>query len=198
MVVLGRREERGPRLGAVWNSSAGGSSAGRGRAPAGARATRSSGGKGGGSSPASSERSTGAKASATSADAGLEAAAQRLRKLNERIIETGKGAGETTLVSYEKALTAIAHTRARPRKQRYRLDLQPDHDASEVVRRKFAVSGHAPRLVRASRGWPSSVICHNGRCPIAPSERCSAEPTPARERLSIRASSTSRPTIHSA
>jgi hypothetical protein len=33
-----------------------------------------------------------------------------LRKLNERIIEAGKDAGETTLSSYEKALKAIAST----------------------------------------------------------------------------------------
>jgi hypothetical protein len=31
-----------------------------------------------------------------------------LRKLNERIIEAGREAGETTLTSYEKALKAIA------------------------------------------------------------------------------------------
>jgi len=31
-----------------------------------------------------------------------------VRKLNERIIEAGKEAGETTLVNYEKALKAIA------------------------------------------------------------------------------------------
>jgi hypothetical protein len=34
--------------------------------------------------------------------------AQRLRKLNERIIDAGKEAGETTLTSYERALKAIA------------------------------------------------------------------------------------------
>jgi len=52
-------------------------------------------------------------ASTTSAhvhDPRLEAAAQRVRKLNERIIEAGKDAGETTLTSYEKALKAIAAT----------------------------------------------------------------------------------------
>jgi hypothetical protein len=38
----------------------------------------------------------------------LEAAAQRLRKLNERIIEAGKDAGGTALDSYEKALKTIA------------------------------------------------------------------------------------------
>jgi hypothetical protein len=38
----------------------------------------------------------------------MEAVAQRLRKLNERIITAGKDAGETTLSSYENALKAIA------------------------------------------------------------------------------------------
>ncbi len=33
-----------------------------------------------------------------------------MRKLNERIIEAGKEAGEATLSSYEKALKAIAST----------------------------------------------------------------------------------------
>ena len=33
-----------------------------------------------------------------------------MRKLNERIIEAGKEAGETTLASYERALKAIAGT----------------------------------------------------------------------------------------
>jgi hypothetical protein len=40
----------------------------------------------------------------------VEAAAKRLRKLNERIIEAGREAGETTLTSYERALKAIADT----------------------------------------------------------------------------------------
>ncbi len=51
-------------------------------------------------------RSTGARAG--TADPRFEAAAQRLRKLNERIIEAGRDAGETTLASYEKALKTIA------------------------------------------------------------------------------------------
>jgi hypothetical protein len=34
--------------------------------------------------------------------------AQRVRKLNERIIEESKSAGEATLTAYEKALKAIA------------------------------------------------------------------------------------------
>jgi hypothetical protein len=37
-----------------------------------------------------------------------EAVAQRLRKLNERIIDAGREAGESTLANYEKALKAIA------------------------------------------------------------------------------------------
>jgi hypothetical protein len=38
----------------------------------------------------------------------VEAVAERLRKLNERIIDAGKQTGESTLSSYEKALKAIA------------------------------------------------------------------------------------------
>lgn len=60
--------------------------------------------------PASGARSTKAAATANAAEARLDAAAQRVRKLNERIIEAGKEAGETTLTSYEKALKAIAAT----------------------------------------------------------------------------------------
>ena len=87
--------------------------AGPKRSPAGssagaARATRSSASSGKGSSSTSSARSTKADASASSPEARLEAAAERLRKLNERIIEAGKQTGETTLASYEKALKAIA------------------------------------------------------------------------------------------
>jgi hypothetical protein len=61
-----------------------------------------------GSRSTSSASSTKAKASASSPEARLEAVAERLRKLNERIIEAGKQTGETTLSSYEKALKAIA------------------------------------------------------------------------------------------
>jgi DNA-binding ferritin-like protein len=38
----------------------------------------------------------------------IEAIAERLRKLNERIIEVGREAGESTLGSYEKALKTFA------------------------------------------------------------------------------------------
>jgi hypothetical protein len=63
---------------------------------------------GAGSRSTSSAGSTEAKASASSPEARLEAAAERVRKLNERIIEAGKQTGETTLSIYEKALEAIA------------------------------------------------------------------------------------------
>jgi len=73
-----------------------------------ARAKPSSAGPVRGSRSTSSAGSTKAKASAGSPEARLEAAAVRVRKLNERIIEAGKQTGETTLSSYEKALKAIA------------------------------------------------------------------------------------------
>jgi hypothetical protein len=40
----------------------------------------------------------------------LEQVAARVRKLNERIIDAGREAGEATLTSYERALKAIAST----------------------------------------------------------------------------------------
>jgi hypothetical protein len=97
-------------------SSAKATSSGRAepkRSPAGssaraARATRSSDRPARGSRSTSRARSTKANASASSPEARLEVAAERLRKLNERIIEAGKQTGETTLSSYEKALKAIA------------------------------------------------------------------------------------------
>jgi hypothetical protein len=82
--------------------SSSGSSAGA------ARATRSSAGPAKGSGSRTSARSTKVNASPSSPEARLEAAAERLRKLNERIIEAGKQTGESTLSSYERALKAIA------------------------------------------------------------------------------------------
>ena len=68
-----------------------------------------------------SSRSTAAKSSAAKSSAAKPAAAStaaktdardavaaRLRKLNEKIIEVGRDAGESTLANYEKALKAIA------------------------------------------------------------------------------------------
>ncbi len=55
-----------------------------------------------------SSASSAKKSSTSAAEARFDAAAQRLRKLNERIIDAGKDAGESTLSSYESALKAIA------------------------------------------------------------------------------------------
>jgi hypothetical protein len=49
-------------------------------------------------------------ASTAAADPRFDAVAQRVRKLNERIIEDSKTAGEATLAAYEKALKTIAST----------------------------------------------------------------------------------------
>lgn len=70
------------------------------------QAKRSSGSRSAGAKTAS--RSTARKASASAGDARVDAAAQRVRNLNERIISAGKDAGESTLSSYESALKAIA------------------------------------------------------------------------------------------
>jgi hypothetical protein len=60
------------------------------------------------SSASSRARTEAKRASDGAGDLRLEAVAQRVRKLNERIIDAGKDAGETTLTAYEKALKAIA------------------------------------------------------------------------------------------
>jgi hypothetical protein len=60
-------------------------------------------------SASASSSSAGAKSNGTAAtDPRLEAVAERVRKLNERIIDESKSAGEATLTAYEKALKAIA------------------------------------------------------------------------------------------
>jgi len=80
------------------------------------RTTRKSAGNGG-ASKARTSRATASSASSAAgaksegsgaADARLEAVAERVRKLNERIIDESKTAGEATLTAYEKALKAIA------------------------------------------------------------------------------------------
>jgi hypothetical protein len=88
--------------GAAPKASSAGSSTRR------ARATSSSAGPARGARSAGSAGSTKAKASPGSPEARLEAAAERVRKLNERIIDAGKQTGEKTLSSYEQALKAIA------------------------------------------------------------------------------------------
>jgi hypothetical protein len=79
-----------------------------GSSPASTAGTASGGGGTRSASSTSSARSANAKASGGSPEARLEATAERLRKLNERIIEVGKQTGESTLSSYEKALKAMA------------------------------------------------------------------------------------------
>ena len=79
-------------------SSAKKSSASRSRASS----ARSAGARAAGST------SAGAAQAASAAEARVEAVAQRVRKLNERIIDESKSAGEATLSAYEKALKAIA------------------------------------------------------------------------------------------
>ena len=89
------------------------------RSSGGSRSTRATSGRSGSTSRAgtsSRSRSTGARtrsasgarAGAGPAEARVDAVAQRIRKLNEQIIEAGKEAGESTLTSYEKALKTIA------------------------------------------------------------------------------------------
>lgn len=79
-----------------------------GSAAATTRDTASAGGRPRSGSSATGAGSAKAKASTGSPEARLEATAERLRKLNERIIEVGKQTGESTLSSYEKALKAMA------------------------------------------------------------------------------------------
>ena len=79
-------------------SSAKKSSASRSRASS----ARSAGARAAGST------SAGAAQAASAAEARVEAVAQRVRKLNERIIDESKSAGEATLTAYEKALKSIA------------------------------------------------------------------------------------------
>lgn len=55
-----------------------------------------------------STRSTASRPKPGSPEARVEAAANRVRKLNEQIIAAGRDAGETTLSSYEKFLKSIA------------------------------------------------------------------------------------------
>ena len=85
------------------SSRAGGRASG---ARSGAAKTKSTRAKS--SARSSSARSTRASSDGAAADPRVEAAAQRIRKLNERIIEDGKKAGEATLTSYEKVLKSIA------------------------------------------------------------------------------------------
>lgn len=97
---------RKPRQSSARSSSASSASKSSGRST---RSTSANGRKRTSQRATASTRSAAAKATSTT-DRGVEAAAARLRKLNERIIEAGKSAGDTTLSSYESVLKSIAKT----------------------------------------------------------------------------------------
>lgn len=86
------------------------SGSGARKTSASAKGTRSSSERSTGSPSRTAQASSAASGAAAAADARVEAAAERLRKLNERIIEAGKSAGEGALTNYEKALKTIAGT----------------------------------------------------------------------------------------
>ena len=99
--------------GAGRSSSSRASGSRSGGTPRTTRSSSSGGTSGRSSSRASSAKATseagaGASQAEAAADPRLDAVAQRVRKLNERIIEESKTAGEATLTAYEKALKAIA------------------------------------------------------------------------------------------
>ena len=91
-------------------SSSGRSTAGRSSSSGAKRGSSRSSTSRSRSSATSRSRSTGASRSrsARSGGSSADARVQRLRKLNERIIEASREAGEATLASYESALKAIA------------------------------------------------------------------------------------------
>jgi hypothetical protein len=76
----------------------------KGRTGAGARTTKSTA-RGAASAGAQRRRPS---AEAKVGDPGVEAAAERIRELNEAIIDAGKSAGRGTLDIYESTLKAIA------------------------------------------------------------------------------------------
>jgi hypothetical protein len=76
------------------------------RTGAGARTTKSAA-RGAESAGGQAQRRR-ASAEAKVAEPGVEAAAERIRELNERIIDAGKSAGRGTLDIYESTLKTIA------------------------------------------------------------------------------------------
>ncbi|HTX31484.1 MAG TPA: hypothetical protein VMD09_08860 [Solirubrobacteraceae bacterium] len=126
----GRRSTRSSSSRSSGGSSSSGRSSASGRSSSSGRSTSS--GRSGSGSPrkrtaskrtaskrSTSSRSTSSRSRSTSnsrttrsaagsVDPRVEEVAKRIRKLNERIIEASREAGETTLTSYERALKAIA------------------------------------------------------------------------------------------
>jgi hypothetical protein len=106
------RSSRGTKAGSSSRSTRSGTAR---SSKSGTASARPAGGRGRGRSGSAGGRATGAGGRAAgagggSADARLDAAARRLRTLNERIIEAGKEAGASTLSSYERVLKSIAST----------------------------------------------------------------------------------------
>ena len=93
----GRSRSTGSRSGSSRSSSSRSTRSTAAKRPAAKRSTTSA-----------RSRSTKAKPKPGSPEARVEAAANRVRKLNEQIIDAGKQAGESTLTSYEKFLKSIA------------------------------------------------------------------------------------------
>jgi hypothetical protein len=95
-------------------STSGGSQSKRsstGKSTGAKQTTRKSASSGSSATGSASSSAGGAKSGdGAAADPRLEAVAQRIRKLNERIIAESRSAGEATLSSYENALKAIAST----------------------------------------------------------------------------------------
>ena len=77
----------------------------KGRTGAGARTTKST--ARGAKSAGARTRTRRTTAKAKAGEPGVEAAAERIRELNERIIDAGKRAGSGTLDIYEAALKAV-------------------------------------------------------------------------------------------
>ncbi|MHB8658077.1 MAG: hypothetical protein ACYC91_09005 [Solirubrobacteraceae bacterium] len=86
-----------------------------------------------------------ASSAASQADAKFDATAKRLRRLNERIIEASKEAGETTLTSYERALKAIASS------------LEKGPGASDIEWISHLASTQAKYLRDVTTAWTSAA-----------------------------------------
>ena len=80
----------------------------KGRTGARARTTKST--PRGAKSAGARTRTRRATAEAKAGEPGVEAAAERIRELNERIIDMGKRAGRGTLDVYESTLKAVANS----------------------------------------------------------------------------------------
>lgn len=104
------RSSSGTSRSGTTRRSGGSGSSSRSTSPRGTRSGGTASSSRSSRSSGTSTRSSQTHAASATHDPRIEAVAQRVRKLNERIIEASKEAGETTLSSYERALKAIAST----------------------------------------------------------------------------------------